>query len=368
MDPRPTVLFQPLNHIGLGHINRLSIIALALHEIDKDIRTPFAVEGACHVLLDARGLPYIPLPDSHLMNEPVLWAEWSNRERTKIQVQVGRSILEAMAPQVVVFDCLPNPAFLEAVIECDIPIVLCLREMRNLPSYLRKISVLLEHVERIIIPHPTGTFSLPEKLEAKSYFVGQIARATSTQHHAPDLATNLVLITGGGGGYPGTADFYNLALQSVAELRRHLPHLRGHLITGPLFCDWHLLQLTEGVTVAPFEPNMPARFAESGLVICQAGYNTVAELELVGAKTVLMPAARQWDDQFARAERVSHGHVNFRTFRGTTPNELAQLASEFLSESISCHTAILPADGSMKAAQLIYEMVRADVRVIGAAN
>jgi hypothetical protein len=40
MSAQRTVLFHPLNHIGLGHINRLSVIALALREIDKNIRTP----------------------------------------------------------------------------------------------------------------------------------------------------------------------------------------------------------------------------------------------------------------------------------------------------------------------------------------
>ena len=79
-DPR-TVLFHPLNHIGLGHINRLSVIALALREVDKNIRTPFVVEEAAHVLLDALGLPYVPLPSSHAMNDTAAWEAWSDSER-----------------------------------------------------------------------------------------------------------------------------------------------------------------------------------------------------------------------------------------------------------------------------------------------
>ena len=57
MSAQRTVLFHPLNHIGLGHINRLSVIALALHELDNNVRTPFVVEEAAHVLLDAFSLP-----------------------------------------------------------------------------------------------------------------------------------------------------------------------------------------------------------------------------------------------------------------------------------------------------------------------
>ena len=207
MDPRPTVLFQPLNHIGLGHINRLSVIALCLREIDKDIRTPFIVEGASHVLLDTLGLPHLPLPDSYLVNEAAAWAQWNERERSALQLQVAQSILDTIAPQVVVFDCLPNPIFSEVVIQRQLRSALCLREMRDLPAYLREMSVLLDHVEKIIVPHPTGTFSLPDKLAAKSCFVGQIARATTNQPDSHNSETLRVLITGGGGGYPGTVDF-----------------------------------------------------------------------------------------------------------------------------------------------------------------
>jgi hypothetical protein len=48
MGAQQTVLFQPLNHIGLGHINRLAVITLALHELDEGIRTPFVVEEPGH--------------------------------------------------------------------------------------------------------------------------------------------------------------------------------------------------------------------------------------------------------------------------------------------------------------------------------
>jgi predicted glycosyltransferase len=51
MGVQPTVLFHPLNHLGLGHINRLSVIALALREIDQNVRTPFVVEGGSYILL-----------------------------------------------------------------------------------------------------------------------------------------------------------------------------------------------------------------------------------------------------------------------------------------------------------------------------
>ena len=84
-----TVWFHPLNHIGLGHMNRLSVIALALRDIDPRVRTPFVVEGASHVLLDTFALPYVPLPVSYAMTDGGVWAAWAETERCSLQFQIA---------------------------------------------------------------------------------------------------------------------------------------------------------------------------------------------------------------------------------------------------------------------------------------
>jgi predicted glycosyltransferase len=353
-----TVLFHPLNHIGLGHINRLSVIALALHQLDPSVRTPFVLEEAAHILLDTLGLPYIPMPSSHAMSDSASWAAWTEGERCALQVQISASILKSISPQVVVFDCLPNLAFAEAVVESQIPIVLCLRQMRDLGSYLAHARDLLTRVRLILIPHPEGTIHLPEELAVKSRFVGQIARqATRVTASERDIAAPRIVISGGGGGYPRTVEFYNLAMRAVAKIREHHPQLKAQLIAGPLFRDWLLLQPIEGIALIPFEPDTLSTFAQADLVICQAGYNTVAELEQLGTKTLLVPAERQWDDQFSRAARVVRERKNFRAFRGETPSELAALAAEFLRDHLPGVIVPKP-EGGINAARLICEMVR----------
>ena len=243
------------------------------------------------------------------------------------------------------------------MIESGISIVLCLREMRDLAGYLAEVCSLLNHVKLIIVPHPQGAFVLPENVRVRTCFVGQIARPVPPRKHLYDPQSPNIVITGGGGGYHSTVDFYNLALLAVTELRTRVPGIKAQLITGPLFRDWHGLRLVENISVLPFEADMPATLGESDLVICQAGYNTVAELELLGTRTILVPAKRQWDDQFARAARVSHERSNFRVFRGKTATELSIMASEALSSNIPIAPPV-QADGGMNAARLIYEMVR----------
>jgi hypothetical protein len=43
--PVPTILFQPPNRIGLGHMSRLIAIALAVRQTAPGTRTPFVIEG-----------------------------------------------------------------------------------------------------------------------------------------------------------------------------------------------------------------------------------------------------------------------------------------------------------------------------------
>ena len=357
MDNHRTVLFQPLNHIGLGHINRLAVIALALRELDPRIRTPFVVEEAASALLDALGLPYIPFPSTHSMNEGPAWETWTEHERSALQIELSHSILRTTAPQVVVFDFLPNPIFANEVRKARIPVVLCLRETRRLAEYLPTVHELLDCARLIIIPHSDGAFGLPEQLAAKSRFVGQIAH--QAQHyavHEQGSPATEVVISGGGGGYPGTFEFYNLAMLATAILRKRYASLRPQLIAGPLFRDWPLLEPRDGIAMVPFEPYMTSRLAKADLVICQAGYNTIAELEQLTTKAVLVPAERQWDDQFARAERVVREKPNFRLFRGKTAAELAILVEEFLGEPVG-HIECRKPIGGTNAAMLIRDML-----------
>jgi predicted glycosyltransferase len=230
--------------------------------------------------------------------------------------------------------------------------------MRDLACYLSHASALLQHVSLIVIPHPEGTMRMPEELAAKSCFVGQIARqATLGAIHEHDPAAPRIVISGGGGGYPGTVEFYNLAMKAITDLRGRYPALKAQLIAGPLFRDWPLLQCVEGTTLIPFEPDTTSRFAEADVVICQAGYNTVAELEQVGTETLLLPAERQWDDQFARADKAMRARSNFHVFLGKTPVELATAIVVLLREQTPNVTDPRP-EGGIKAARLIYEMLR----------
>jgi predicted glycosyltransferase len=363
MNPPRTILFQPQNHVGMGHMNRLAAVALAIRQMDASVRTPFVVEGASHVLLDALGLPYTPIPSSHLLYETEDWSQWPRQERIDLQVRISRTVLESIGPQLVVFDFLPSEAFASAVMEKKLPIVLCLRQTKHLDLQLQRMRNLLPHVCRVLIPHPEGAFAIPSDLREKSRFIGTIARQNDTPPRRVDEADCFeVVISGGGGGHPDTADFFNLAMQAIARIRESGTRLRVRLITGPLFTAWPRLNIVSGIVIVPFDPALVTTFDSADLVICQAGYNTIAELEQITARAIVMPRPRRWDNQFDRAERVAGDNPHIRVFRGSTANELAGAMIEFLGQPVLLNkNKNGRQEGARKAAEELLDLVRVPV-------
>jgi predicted glycosyltransferase len=352
MDTPPTILFQPPNHIGLGHINRLAAIALALREMPNPVRPVFVVEGSSHLLLDVLNLPSIPLPSDHAMFETDLWNSWSADERFTLSKEISQGILRTVRPQLVVFDCFPNPQFARVVFEEKIPTILCLREMRDINRYLNHIGDMLGQIGHIILPHDAGALELPDPIRMKSCFVGEIIRFRRKHEAPPKSAERSVVVCGGGGGYPGTVSFYNLAMKALTELQHLRPKVTCRLIAGPLFQYWSKLQLAAGVSVTPFEPDMIGAFSAADLVVSAAGYNACAELEQLGARAILVPAERQWDDQYARARRLAHTYSHFKVFTGPSPQDLANLMHRALEETIDIHMEA-PMNGAWRAAEAI---------------
>jgi hypothetical protein len=56
--------------------------------------------------------------------------------------------------------------------KAKLPVILCLREMRDLKNYLSHVHDLRDQVALILIPHELGAFELPEAIRMKSCFVG----------------------------------------------------------------------------------------------------------------------------------------------------------------------------------------------------
>ncbi len=337
----------------------MAAIALALRDIAPSIRVPFVVTGASHSFLETYQLPYFTMPTPDALFGSGSWDSWPVSERKSIANSLAQSITQFLAADVIVFDCIPDLSFVNAAVRRQIPMVLILRKMKDFRMYFQEVQDLLPLVRLVLVPHESGEFEILEGLKKKTVFVGQIVRPGVRQsgpliHDSRREETRKIVITGGGGGYQGTLDFYNLALGAVSEVRKRMPSISGLLIAGPLFQDWLALDLAEGVRILPFDPDTTSTFSAADLVISQAGYNTMAELGSLGTQTICVPAPRGLDDQFERAVRLSQEYSHIHVFTEPTVVNLA----EKIEACLLCGRVSRTAPGVSAGAQLAAEQLR----------
>jgi predicted glycosyltransferase len=351
----PTILFHPPNGYGLGHINRLVAIALAVRKRRPDAALPFVLRDGNHSLLETASLPYVYLPHGPQLLEGQGYSAWG----ASVVFEASRALIQGLGPELILFDTRPCIPLMDAAAKMNVPMALCARKTKDDQAYF---DGMLSHetiFDLLIIPHEPGEVDVPARLLPRTRFVGNVVRPTgaAAEHKVLSRPKRLV-ITGGGGGYPKTADFYNLAIESYAKCRRKDPQLACTLITGPLFREWEALQVVEGVRVIPFEPRLQQLMASAALVICQGGYNTVAEIKQLDVPCICVPAVRALDDQFARAREAAKSAAHFRVYEGNDPSVLADLVESCLASPRSwSRKSGSVADGADRAAAVLLDYV-----------
>jgi UDP-N-acetylglucosamine--N-acetylmuramyl-(pentapeptide) pyrophosphoryl-undecaprenol N-acetylglucosamine transferase len=348
-----TIVFQPPNRIGLGHISRLLAIAMTVRDLRPEIRMPFLVEGHGHGFVEGHGFAEVNVPSGYDLFRTPLWAAWPEEERQAMARDVAKGLVAALRPDLIVFDCFPNLEIGFAAIEHNVPIAVCLRRMKQPDQYFQRYRSVWDAVRLILIPHEEGACDVPPALRSRSRFTGPIARCAPPGVDARRVTADapLVVISGGGGGYPGTLDFYNLAIEAFARARRLVPGLEGVLVAGPLFGDWWDLRLVDGLRVMPFDLALSRLFVAATVVVCQGGYNTVAELRALGVRCICVPAPRESDDQFERAAQAAAASQVFRMYDGHDAAPLASLLLEALQAPRAEVVSTEPPSGARTSAE-----------------
>lgn len=360
MVPLTTVLFQPLNGRGLGHLSRLAAIALALRDKIPSARLPFLVDGGSHSLLEAASLPYFSLPAGNELYRSESWTAWPREERHSIMLNLAASIIRQLHPHAILFDTMPSLPVATAAHHLGVPMALCLRKVKDLPQHVAKMQTFYEHLNLILIPHAPSEVAVPSHLLSKTRFVGQIVRPRQSAHLGRDFPSHskIVVITAGGGGYPNIVDYYNCALAAFASSRTRNPDLVGILITGPLFQDWWKLRVVDGVRVIPFDPHLTWTLAAANLTICRAGYNTIAEVMHLGVPTICVPANTPWDDGFERAEQAAASNPNFHICRTADVDQLSHLIDACIqAPSPPRFGGEISSMGATRAAEALLELI-----------
>jgi UDP-N-acetylglucosamine:LPS N-acetylglucosamine transferase len=349
----PTILFQPINRIGLGHLSRLSAIALAVRAKVPEARVPFMVMGDSHSFLESLGLPHVSYGAS--MREPER-PTWTREDQYELDYKVLKTIISKLQPQAVVFDLLLVTPALQAATELNIPTALVIRKSKDMQKYFNSIAPLEKFIKLFLFPHEPGEFSVPAPMADRCRFVGQITRAgrAVAGSDATPSTKKTIVITGGGGGHPSTVDFYNLALQAIAHIRDAICEFDILLITGPLFKEWRQLKLIDGVRLIPFDPDMLSTLHSANLVLCQGGYNTVAEVSSIGVRTICVPATRTFDDQYERAKLIAATSPHFHAWGGGMD---FHALSEMIVSCLGSETPTPPAPSKAGGADIAADLI-----------
>ena len=357
------VLFQVPNRIGLGHINRMSCVALALREMKPDVQSLFLIEGSSHGFLESVALPYLMLPNSDVVSGSPAWSSWSQDSKKSFMRGLAESMLNVLEPELVVYDCFPNIHFAEAVLAAGIKTVICIRKVKDFELYARdpRVRSVLDSDAFILVPHAEEEFPLPETLKSRATYVGTILKTLPVDPKPLQVRLNLpgkriVVINAGGGGYPGTVEFLNLSLRAFAKVKRKHRNLVALLVPGPLFSGWADLELVSGVRIVPFDPEFTLTCATADLVLSQAGYNSINELARLGTPTICIPAERGFDDQFERARGMAEVYGNIDSLENASMRELVERMEEVLDRSVERVRRETP-DGAYRAAFVISQLL-----------
>jgi UDP-N-acetylglucosamine--N-acetylmuramyl-(pentapeptide) pyrophosphoryl-undecaprenol N-acetylglucosamine transferase len=210
--------------------------------------------------------------------------------------------------------------------------------LRRVPTIIHDSNAVLGRANKLLAPRVTaiattfpGVVDYDQKLAAKATRTGNPVRPAVVAAAQVPFATAAggtlnLLVFGGSQGARVMADVVPSAIEHVPpELRTRLS-----IVQQAREEDISRVRMTYarvGVTaeIAPFFADLPARMAQSHLVISRSGASTVAELAAVGRPAILVPLPHALDqDQLANAtvlERAG-GAVCLRQ-DAFTPNRLA---------------------------------------------
>jgi UDP:flavonoid glycosyltransferase YjiC (YdhE family) len=190
----------------------------------------------------------------------------------------------------------------------------------------------LEPYQLILVAHAKGTVGLPPALagDARVHFTGVISEGGAEpdeKNTREELRKRLglgteqtALITLGGGGDPAAKKLLPVIVKWFRK--KEIPFF---VATGPLTRDFpDCITAREWLPVWPLSPWLPA----FDLAVASGGYNTVAELRSSGVPSLLIPFARELDDQEKRVSEAAREGWAIRAetgVRDTLDGRLEQL-------------------------------------------
>ncbi len=291
---------------GLGHLNRTLLLADALRAVEPAAEIRFLVESPAHGLVQQAGYPVLKLPDPM---HPAARQTLEGR-RAELEAELLDAVLDSWRPDGLLLDFVVDPVLFRLVKQRGLRLLLVMRKLRA--GALRELAAdpAADLVDAFILPHDPEELApdeLPAGLQKRCHFTGplvrrlRIERAPAVRQRIAPGAEQLVVVSLGGGGWPGAAELAEAARTALTQLGARLDRMVGAIVYGPLY-PRRLPADSPKLRSLHFESELPELMLAADVVVCSAGYNSVQELLATGTPGILVPLADPGrDDQQARA-------------------------------------------------------------------
>ena len=184
-----------------------------------------------------------------------------------------------------------------------------------------------------------ATFSRMDDVEIPVFYTGFITRKAESsnrkrmrQELLADEDDQMIVVSIGGGNVGSELLF------AVTEANKYLnnPRLKFLMFTGPYFSEQDYTELensiSDNISLSRFSDSFPALLDAADLSISMAGYNTSMNVVSAGIPALLYPFKQNREQRF-RAERLQgYGAIRLIEDDELTPEELATLIMQQLSE------------------------------------
>lgn len=355
------ILFHAINHVGLGHLNRLLAIAEYLREGCALKQCLFLIEGG-RDLIQSTDLPWIQIPAfGDFRSER--WLKWFGiSECEKYPEGITRAVAQIFGPDIVVLDTVLYKPVVAGIAGTSAKVVLVGRIGDLLRRQLDSGIPEFDRLDLVLVPQEEAEISITDrqrlrKIKCRVVYTGPIVRdrGGDPQQLRRTLGLSesdpLIVLTLGGGGW----NFAERLLMSVIEARglilHKVPTCKLVILCGPHFTG--SLPKTDDFVlyVSQFEPNVGAFLRAASVVVCMCGYNTMNEVVLAEVPTICVPAPEA-DDQLARASDYERRFPRITT-GCLDPIVLANQISALLMEPRRVSESAVPTDQRTKTRQLV---------------
>ncbi len=303
------LLIHAINGVGLGHLVRTLEIAKALSAQTLDAEIVFVTNSAFPDLIRREGFKVYQLKYHTNM---VLDGTMSYETYLQANYLRIRALIKKERPDMVLMDSEFNGPLVDFCYENKIKTCFVLRRTtdQNFNHLCQK--GFLDKVDLVLVPHTEEEISPAQrKILSKHrnvHFVGPILRsAGKIKKMTRDGVFRILITFAAGSDIPENKELYSKVSGFLAELKKRKMRIGAKgvsvtIVAGPFFkkgaCDLH------GFDYKKFEDDLPRVMAGSDLVISPAGYNSINEIIFTKTPALLIPLARQEDDQYARAKSL----------------------------------------------------------------